>query len=216
MKPIRLKYFLVGFFLLAAVTGAAPQETPLKRPETETLFSKIDSLDSLSHTIVSGDTLFDLARKHETTIDLLRKLNKISGDQIYAGMKLKIAKARFSIQVNKSRNLLKLFADGKLLKRYRVATGTNNSTPVGTFKIVNKLKDPTWFHAGAVVPSGSPDNILGSRWLGFDSPGYGLHGTTLPETIGTQASKGCIRMLNSDVEEIYAVIPEGTVVSVQD
>lgn len=206
MKPSPFVYFFVSFFLLGTVQAAEPP----------TLFSKIETLDNLSYTVVSGDTLSRLAKKHGTTIDLIRKLNKISGDKIYTGMKLKIAAARFSIQIDKSRNLLMLFADGKLLKRYRVATGTNNSTPVGTFKIVNKLEDPTWFHAGAIVPPDSPDNILGSRWLGFDSPGYGIHGTTLPETIGTQSSKGCIRMLNSNVEDIYSAVPLGTLVSVQD
>jgi len=205
MKRFQLVCFLFSFFLLQESLKAAPA-----------LFSKLETLDSVLHTVVPGDTLSELAQKYGTTVELLRGQNKISGDRIYVGMKLKVTQARFSIRIDKNRNLLVLLADEKPLKRYRVATGIEGSTPAGTFKIINKLEKPTWFHAGAVVPPDSPDNILGSRWLGFDSPGYGIHGTTLPETIGTQASKGCIRMLNSDVEELYAVVPLGTEVLVRD
>ena len=184
--------------------------------EMKILFSKLQTPDSVIHTVVAGDTLYGLAKKYGTTIDLLQKSNEISGDQIYPGMKLKVNQAQFALLIGKHTNRLTLLANGKTLKIYRVATGAGGSTPEGNFKIINKLKDPTWFHAGAAVPSGSPENILGTRWLGFDSPGYGIHGTTLPQTIGTQASKGCIRMHNSDVEELYAILPVGTEVTIKN
>ncbi len=180
------------------------------------LFSPLETPESLFHTIEPGDSLYELAKQYNTTVELLRKSNGIKGDTIFAGKKLKISKAKFSVVVQKRRNRLTLLADGSLLKRYKVATGTDGSTPAGTFKIVNKLENPTWYRAGAVVPPDSPENILGTRWLGFDTPGYGIHGTTLPETIGTQSSKGCVRMLNEDVEELYDVVPMGTEVVVKE
>lgn len=181
------------------------------------LFSPLETPDSFFHEVISGDTLYELAKKYGTTIELLKKSNGLSSEgKIYPGMKLKVIRSRFSILVQKRRNRLTLLADGKSLKRYRVATGQKGSTPEGTFKIVSKLKNPTWFHAGVILPPDSQRNILGSRWLGFDSPGYGIHGTTLPETIGTQSSKGCVRMLNSDVEELYDLIPPGTPVMVKE
>jgi lipoprotein-anchoring transpeptidase ErfK/SrfK len=82
--------------------------------------------------------------------------------------------------------------------------------------INSKLENPTWYHAGAIVPPDSPKNILGTRWLGIDYPGYGIHGTTIPESIGTQATSGCVRMLNSEVEELYSIIPYGTKVKIKD
>lgn len=179
-------------------------------------FSYVETLDSFWHTVVTGDTLSELAEKYGTTVELLQKSNGITGDKIYLGRKLKINRAQFSILVDKNQNQLIVFSDGQPLKRYKVATGAEGSTPAGVFKIVNKLKDPTWFRAGAIVPPDSPENVLGSRWLGFDLAGYGIHGTTLPETIGTHSSKGCIRMLNTDVEEIYALVPVGTQVVVEE
>jgi lipoprotein-anchoring transpeptidase ErfK/SrfK len=176
----------------------------------EAILSPIEMEDSLVHEVASGDNLYDLAKKHGTTIELIKKSNRLESDKILIGQKLKVTKIKFSLLIEKKGNYLILEADGKRLKKYSVATGENGSTPIGTFKIINKLENPAWFHAGAIVPPDSPDNILGTRWLGFDKAGYGIHGTTLPETIGTQSSKGCIRMKNSDVEELYDLLPLGT------
>ncbi len=180
------------------------------------LFSKVETPASILHTVVPGDTLYGIAKKYGTTVELLQKSNGISGDQIYPGTKLKVNQSKFSILVEKKSNRLTLSAGGKPVKIYRVATGAGGSTPEGTFKIINRLKDPTWFHSGQAIPADHPENILGSRWLGFDSPGYGIHGTTLPQTIGMQASKGCVRMHNSDVEELYTLIPVGTEVTIKN
>jgi lipoprotein-anchoring transpeptidase ErfK/SrfK len=180
------------------------------------LFSKTATPTSETYAVTEGDSLYKIARQFGTTVDLIKRSNGLKNDTIYVGMKLKIEKGKFSIRVDKSENDLILFLEDRRIKRYRVATGANNGTPVGEFKIVNKLVNPTWYHAGAIVPPDSEKNILGTRWMGFDEPGYGIHGTTMPESIGKQASLGCIRMLNEDVEELYAIIPQGAQVKVID
>ena len=78
---------------------------------------------------------------------------------------------------------------GKPVKQYKVSTGKDNSTPTGTFRVNVKLRDPTWFKTGAIYAPGSPKNQLGTRWLGFDKPGYGIHGTTEPEKIASRLRK---------------------------
>ena len=131
-------------------------------------------------------------------------------------MKLKIHTAPFLIRIDKSKNTLVLYSNDEAVKKYSVATGRKNCTPVGEFKITDKLVHPTWFKTGAILPPGSPENALGTRWMGFDKLGYGIHGTIEPKSIGTQASEGCIRMLNEDVEELYSIVPVGTKVIIQD
>lgn len=180
------------------------------------LVARIHSQEGMKHKVVKGDTLYDIAIKYRTTVDMIKKNNKLKKDTIYPGMMLKISSSVLSLRVDKSDNIMILQLNSQEIKRYSVATGRGNNTPVGEFKIINKLENPTWFHAGAIVPPDSPENILGTRWLGFDHPGYGIHGTTLPETIGHQASSGCVRMFNHDVEELYAVIPTGTKVIIVD
>ncbi|MDD5156231.1 MAG: L,D-transpeptidase family protein [Candidatus Omnitrophica bacterium] len=180
------------------------------------LFSPTPTPKSTIYEIKPGDTLTKIARQFKTTVELIKKSNNISDDKILPGRKLKVWTAPFSIVVDKSQNILILKSDEEIIKTYVVSTGTNNSTPIGTFKIVNKLTNPTWFKAGAVVPPDSQENVLGTRWLGFDLSGYGIHGTTDPQSLGKQVTQGCVRMANPDVEELYAVVPEGTEVVIVD
>lgn len=180
------------------------------------LFSKEMTPDSITYTVKSGDRLYVLALKNHTTVDFIKKINSLKSDNIYPGMKLKIHTAPFSIRIDKSQNVLVLYSEGEAVKKYSVATGKKNCTPVGEFKIMDKLVHPTWFKTGAILPPGSPENALGTRWMGFDKPAYGIHGTIEPKSIGTQASEGCVRMLNEEVEELYSIVPVGTKVTIQD
>ena len=180
------------------------------------LFSPLLTPKSILYEIKPGDTLTKIAKEFKTTVELIIKSNNLKDDKILPGRKIKVWTASFSVVVDKSQNTLILKTDEEIIKTYIVSTGMNNSTPVGNFKIINKLLNPTWFKAGAVVASNSPDNILGSRWLGFDLSRYGIHGTTDPGNLGKQITQGCIRMSNSDIEELYAIVPLGTEVTILD
>jgi lipoprotein-anchoring transpeptidase ErfK/SrfK len=166
--------------------------------------------------VKAGDTVVKIAREFKTTPELIMKSNNISAGKIFPGKKIKVWTAPFSILVDKSQNILIVKSNEEIIKTYIVATGANNSTPVGTFKVANKLPNPTWYKAGAVVAAGSPENILGSRWLGLDLSGYGIHGTTDPQSLGKQVTQGCVRMSNPEVEELYTYIPVGTEVTIVD
>ncbi|MDD5019859.1 MAG: L,D-transpeptidase family protein [Candidatus Omnitrophica bacterium] len=166
--------------------------------------------------VKKGDTLSMIADEYRTTVEMIRRQNGLSSDTIRVGMRLRIWTGRFSVLVDKSQNTLTLLSGGEAVKTYRISTGKDNITPVGAFKIVNKLKNPSWTHEGKVYPPESPENILGTRWMGFDIPGYGIHGTTQPESIGSQATAGCVRMLNDEVEELYDLLPVNTEVTVID
>ncbi|MFH1641199.1 MAG: L,D-transpeptidase family protein [Candidatus Omnitrophota bacterium] len=178
------------------------------------LFSPELTPKSVFYEIKQGDTLERIAKEFKTTSELIMKSNNLSSDKIFPGRKLKVWTEPFSIVVDKSQNTLILKTDEEIIKTFVVSTGTSGSTPTGNFKIVNKISNPTWFKAGAVVEPGSPENILGSRWLGFDLSGYGIHGTTEPQNLGKQVTQGCVRMLNSEVEELYAIVPVGTEVTI--
>ncbi|MEK6568047.1 MAG: L,D-transpeptidase family protein [Candidatus Omnitrophota bacterium] len=171
---------------------------------------------SQEYVIQPLDNLTKISKQFNTTIDLIKKINNLASDKINPGKKLKIWTGKFSVLADKSQNILMLKCKDEIIKTYNVSTGLNNSTPVGTFKITTKLVNPVWYKSGAVVPPDSPENILGTRWMGFDLEGYGIHGTTSPESIGTQATAGCVRMLNNEVEELYIFLPLGTEVTVVD
>ncbi|MDD5427953.1 MAG: L,D-transpeptidase family protein [Candidatus Omnitrophica bacterium] len=181
------------------------------------LFSPVITPDSFSYEIQKGDTLTKIAKKFNTTVELIMKANGLKDANVKVGRKLKIAKAKFSIAVDKSQNILTLKADQDVFKTYRVSTGKNSCTPVGTFKVTNKLIDPPWYPStGGMIPAKDPKNVLGSRWIGLSKQGYGIHGTVEPESIGKSVTEGCVRMRNAEVEELYSIIPVGTEVVIVD
>lgn len=195
---------------------ASPSRSQLDELNIKVLFSPIPTEDSTFYEVMPGDTLGKIAKNFGTTVELIMKSNALQNTVIRPGTKLKISKAKYSILVDKSQNILILKADGEVFKTYMVATGKDNSTPIGTYQIKEKLVNPTWYKAGAVVPPDSPDNILGTRWMALTLDHYGIHGTTDETTLGQQVTAGCVRMRNKDVEELYAIVPVGTEVTIID
>ncbi len=208
------------------------QEILVNHPDTENIASIQKELETLNldlifsrtevpektviHEVVPGDTLGKIAKQYDSTVEFIKKSNNLKSDVIRVGQKLRIWTGRFNILIDKSQNILILKDGNDVVKVYNVSTGENNSTPVGEYTVTTKLIDPVWFSRGAIVPPESPQNVLGTRWLGFDLPGYGIHGTTDPDSIGTQATAGCVRMLNREVEELYSIVPKGTQVVIVD
>jgi len=120
------------------------------------------------------------------------------------------------IVINKASRIITLYTGKNVLKKYPVAVGNPPSlTPSGKYEIANKIIDPAWGGGGYAQPvsGGSPDNPLGHRWMGLSINGgdrYGVHGNTAPYSIGTDASHGCIRMVNQDVEELFDLVAIST------
>lgn len=103
-----------------------------------------------------------------------------------------------------------LFVDGEPVKIWVVAVGGPSSpTPPGVYEVIRLKENPTWSWEGRSYPPGDPENGLGSRWIGINLPTYGMHGTNEPDLIGTAVSHGCVRSLNSDIEEVFAYLKVG-------
>src|SRR4051812_31031022 len=104
---------------------------------------------------------------------------------------------------------LAVMEDDRVLRTFEIAVGAPASpSPTGTFKIVNHIANPTWYYKGKVVGPG-PGNPVGTRWMGLSAAGYGLHGTNVPSSIGKNASHGCIRLRNADVEQLFKLVAIG-------
>jgi lipoprotein-anchoring transpeptidase ErfK/SrfK len=122
------------------------------------------------------------------------------------------------ITVDRGRHRLRLFEKLKLHKTYSIAVGQAGlETPAGQYTIQNMAENPSWHVpdspwagklAGTVVPPG-PSNPIKARWMGIYD-GAGIHGTDAVNSIGTNASHGCIRMRIPDVEELYDQVKVGT------
>jgi lipoprotein-anchoring transpeptidase ErfK/SrfK len=129
-----------------------------------------------------------------------------------------------TIVVDLSENHLYLYDRFKVVRDFPVATAAPGyTTPVGTWEIMNKAENPTWYNpapdgwgAGEplVIPPG-PGNPLGTRALYLNAPGIRIHGSYADSSIGTYASHGCIRMHIPDSEVLYPLVPIGTKVIIK-
>ena len=108
------------------------------------------------------------------------------------------------IHVDVERKVLTVFRGSAVLRTYPIATGAwDTPTPVGVFTITHRF-------SGEMCG-------FGTCFLGLNVPwgNYGIHGTNKPESIGGNASHGCIRMRVADAEELYALAPNGTKVVIE-
>ncbi len=107
---------------------------------------------------------------------------------------------------------------------YPIAVPRTQSRWSGVTSVSAKRVNPGWTPTPemrrenpklpAYMPGGHPQNPLGPRALYLGSSMYRIHGTDAPWTIGTAVSKGCIRMYNEDVLDLYPRVPTGTKVTV--
>jgi len=177
------------------------------------------------YVVQTNDAIKFIARKFGTTVEMIVKGNELKRpDMIRPGQRLKVFAGKLEIVVNKSRHDLLLSANGRFFKRYSVATGRYEKTPVGSFIIVDRIPEPPWHRDdGKVIPYGDKENILGTRWMAIKATGatpeirgYGIHGTWDNTSIGKSESAGCIRLKNEDVEELFEMVPIGTTVTIGD
>lgn len=128
------------------------------------------------------------------------------------------------IAVDRDSKQLRLYKHLQLERKYRIAVGkAGDETTAGRYKIVEKTVDPDWHApnsdwagelAGQTIPAGDPRNPLEARWMGFHD-GQGIHGTADIESLGSAASRGCIRMSVRDVKDLYEQVDKGTPIFVQ-
>ena len=186
----------------------------------ELVFSKIPSPDAFFYEVTPGDTLIKIASKFDTNYELIMRINKKVRTNIRVGERLKILNGKVTVLVDKSDFTLTLLLNSYFIKQFPVGIGKSDKTPVGVFVVDNKLINPVWYSPDGIYQFGDPKNVLGTRWIGFEDQeglyGYGIHGTSEPETIGKEMSNGCIRLRNEDVEELFNYVNAKTKVVIQE
>ena len=135
---------------------------------------------------------------------------------------------REGLVMNLAEKRLYYYPSANEVQVFSVGVGRDGwETPVGSYSIIEKIKDPTWTppasirkeHAEkgdplpAVVPAG-PDNPLGAYAMRLSNPSYLIHGTNKPWGVGMPVSHGCTRMYPEDIEALFPKVEKGTPVRI--
>ncbi|CAM4234785.1 lipoprotein-anchoring transpeptidase ErfK/SrfK [Paenibacillus endophyticus] len=113
--------------------------------------------------------------------------------------------APLSIVVDKSTHRLAVVQGDIIVRSYKVGLG-GEETPEGSFYISEKVRNP----------NGRDDGDFGSRGMTLSGTLYAIHGTDEPDSIGKDESLGCVRMGKEDVEELFDMVPLGTIVQIKN
>lgn len=179
------------------------------------------------HVVLSGDSFNRIAKQYKTTEQLLSQVNGAANTSfVRAGRRLKVINGPFHATVSKSAHAMHVYLQNVYVRTYKVALGADGSTPTGKWVVNDRLTRPTWTNprTGQRISADDPQNPLGKYWIalqGLDGKalgqsGYGIHGTIDENSIGTDASMGCVRMANKDIEVVYSLLVPGSTVTVAD
>ena len=167
------------------------------------------------YVVQPGDTLAKIAAKYDVPWTYLSRLNNVEANRVRTGSKLKVIRGPFGAVVDLSDFELTIHAHGYYVRSYKVGIGKGQSTPIGEFKVQNKLENPVYYPPeGGTVAADDPTNPLGEHWLGIGD-GYGIHGTIDPNSIGKAESKGCIRLATGDIEEVFDLLTNKSTIMIR-
>jgi hypothetical protein len=187
-------------------------------------WSKDGTWASFEIVVENGDSLVAIRKRIVTErpelllcTGLMERVNQL-GKFLHAGDVLRIPTEPVHTLVDLSARWLFYFHGDEVVCAWPIAIGREDApTSPGNYTVGEKVPEPPWFRpGGAPIPYGDPENPLGTRWIAWDgSNGLGFHGTWEPETVGTAASDGCVRMRNEDVEELFEILPRDSAIHVR-
>lgn len=181
-----------------------------------------------------------LSEQSHTHPHLVRRLNPslngtgtgIATDVVLPNPRMPTPRRGARIRINlRSRHLRVSDDSGNLLCHFPCSIGRlGSSGPVGDMHVTSVVKDPNYTFDPRVFPESAearslgrrlvlppgPNNPVGTTWIGLDRPGYGIHGTPIPERIGRTESHGCFRLANWNADYLRQLVWIGMPVSVGD
>jgi lipoprotein-anchoring transpeptidase ErfK/SrfK len=149
-------------------------------------------------------------------------------DELRADLRRQVVNYRTSeapgtIIIDTPNTFLYLVMPGGKAMRYGIGVGREGFTWSGTKTIERKAEWPDWTPPPEMIQrqpylprfvAGGDGNPMGARGMYLSGSVYRIHGTNAPESIGTQVSSGCIRLVNEDVIDLYNRVHVGTKVIV--
>ena len=189
---------------------------------------------SRQYVVGPGEQLRRIVRRLSLDVDwrFIRRINQLASERhLRVGQRLKLITGPFHAVVDKSDFRMDIYlGTGKksvYVTSMAVGLGAHDATPLGRFRVKPKsrLINPSWANprTGQLFDRDDPTNPIGEYWIGLqgideatrDMSGYGIHGTIDPDSIGRQASMGCIRMHPEDVALAFEMLSYASTVEIR-
>ena len=161
-----------------------------------------------------------IAKQYHVPWQYLAKLNRVDPEKIRPGQKLKVIEGPFGVVIDQQEYLLTVHAHGYYVAAFPIGIETDGKTPTGTFHVKDKLADPTYYGPDGTIAHDDPNNPLGEFWIEINDEqrsltGIGIHGTIEPESVGTAASQGCVRLRDQDIAALFDLLSVGSEVVIR-
>ena len=225
MCQLRLKRVVAGFVIsmlgLCGVVNSGHAATYI-------LPSRGDVIGELQYTRAkANDTLLDIARRFDVGFNAIKAANPDVDPWIPGRGTRVLVPSRHILPSGPREGIVINLAEMRLyhyntepeegpplVTTFPISIGREGwATPTGLYKVTKRLRNPSWtvpesikkeWRASGrpvreIVPPG-PDNPLGKYAMTLDAPGYLIHGTNRPYSIGMKVSHGCVRLYPEDIE----------------
>ena len=175
--------------------------------------------------VPSGDTFGKIGRRYKVPYRFIMEINGINVDtSLRAGQQIKVVRGPFHAVITKHAYRMDIFAEGDngrplFVACFEVGLGADDSTPSGRWIVRRgKQRDPDWRNprTNRYYAASDPENPIGEYWIPLEGTDeqtreldrYGIHGTIDPDSVGRQASMGCVRLKSKDIERVYHMLAE--------
>jgi LysM repeat protein len=174
-------------------------------------FSPQPSADKKEYVVARGDSIAKIAAKTKAAPELIFKANGLEGLMIQPGQKFIIPSGQFTIEIFLEAKAVELINHGQFFRWYKALDFQlpPNIKP-GQAKVIGK---EAW-SGGARVSFGERKFVGSSRWVVLSQNGITLYSETAPNTRNVQKPKFGIQLAPEDMEELFALLPKDTLVTI--
>lgn len=184
-----------------------------------------------TYKVKPGEILSNIGGRHNVPFEALMMVNNINDARsLQAGQNIKVINGPFHVKVYRSTFTMDLYLQNTYVRSFIVGLGLpGKETPTGIWRVKadGKMERPIWYDEieNKTYYPEDPDYPLGSRWIALeglegeakDREGFAIHGTKEPQQLGTQGSRGCIRLENGNAILVYNLLfPVESLVEVTD
>jgi lipoprotein-anchoring transpeptidase ErfK/SrfK len=162
-----------------------------------------------------NETITTIAHDHRIPVPLLLNINGIASDAtVTPGTEIKVVRGPFRAQVSLQENELTLFIGHLYAGRFSIDVANGQSTPVGTYTILDKQLDRIFStQGGTIIPGGHGSNPFGHHWMDLGG-NISIHGSAANAQVPA-AGTGSIGMNPVDAHDVFSILSAGSQVTIQ-